>query len=545
MIKSRAVTLFFLTQFIVIILLSSGLYAQQSTSGPEPLPGTDPGLRPPTRSQVVMTGVPAYIWHHGCGPTAVGMVVGFWDGNGFPDLVEGDASTMTSDVRAMIADDSDYPGCGQSWYDHYQDYSCPIDNGSNIVPDRSESGGAHVDNCVADFMHTSMSSYWNAYGWSWFGDDNLGFVEYVDLVLPEANPYAQSDMYEDLTFDDYKEEIDSRRPVVLLVDTDGDGGTDHFVTGIGYDEGTLNYYGIYDTWDYQVHWYRWRPLAPGNSWGIFGLTTFGLDVICVDSDSDGFGDPGYPDNTCPEDNCPSDFNFDQADTDSDGLGDVCDPDIDDDSVPNEEDNCPYTVNPSQLDDDGDAIGNICDNCPDTYNPEQYDENSDGTGDACDGDLHIQSYELPDCTVNEPYFYQFWAVGGVEPYYWQKIGGQPPYGCVFTGGQVGTITGTPTWVGDYYLIIALADSDSPPNSDTIAVSVSVVEPPRPCGDVTGEGGVDIDDAVFLVAYIFLGGSVPDPLEIGDVDCSGQIDIDDVVYMIAYIFTGGPAPCADCE
>ena len=29
--------------------------------------------------------------------------------------------------------------------------------------------------------------------------------------------------------------------------------------------------------------------------------------------------------------------------------------------------------------------------------------------------------------------------------------------------------------------------------------------------------------------------------GDPNCSGNIDIDDVVYLIAYIFGGGPAPC----
>lgn len=29
--------------------------------------------------------------------------------------------------------------------------------------------------------------------------------------------------------------------------------------------------------------------------------------------------------------------------------------------------------------------------------------------------------------------------------------------------------------------------------------------------------------------------------GDADCSGGVDIDDVVYLIAYIFSGGPAPC----
>jgi hypothetical protein len=32
----------------------------------------------------------------------------------------------------------------------------------------------------------------------------------------------------------------------------------------------------------------------------------------------------------------------------------------------------------------------------------------------------------------------------------------------------------------------------------------------------------------------------PTPSGDVDCSGAVDIDDVVYLIAYIFAGGPPP-----
>ncbi|MBU1319252.1 MAG: hypothetical protein KKH67_08650, partial [candidate division Zixibacteria bacterium] len=57
---------------------------------------------------------------------------------------------------------------------------------------------------------------------------------------------------------------------------------------------------------------------------------------------------------------------------------------------------------------------------------------------------------------------------------------------------------------------------------------------------GSGAIDIDDVVYLIAYIFQGGPAPNPLDAGDADCSGAIDIDDVVYVIAYIFSGGPAP-----
>jgi len=67
----------------------------------------------------------------------------------------------------------------------------------------------------------------------------------------------------------------------------------------------------------------------------------------------------------------------------------------------------------------------------------------------------------------------------------------------------------------------------------------------CGDANGNGSIDIDDVVFLIAYIFQGGPPPVPVDAGDANCSGGVDIDDVVYIINYIFMGGPAPCALCK
>lgn len=66
----------------------------------------------------------------------------------------------------------------------------------------------------------------------------------------------------------------------------------------------------------------------------------------------------------------------------------------------------------------------------------------------------------------------------------------------------------------------------------------------CGDIDWSGGVDIDDIVALIEYVFQGGTPPDPVEAGDVDCSGGVDIDDIVYLIAYVFQGGAEPCAGC-
>jgi Zn-dependent metalloprotease len=68
------------------------------------------------------------------------------------------------------------------------------------------------------------------------------------------------------------------------------------------------------------------------------------------------------------DNCPGDYNPKtghsgvQPDIDGDGEGDACDPDGDDDSIPNDSDNCINVANTDQADADGDLIGDACDRC---------------------------------------------------------------------------------------------------------------------------------------------------------------------------------------
>jgi hypothetical protein len=67
----------------------------------------------------------------------------------------------------------------------------------------------------------------------------------------------------------------------------------------------------------------------------------------------------------------------------------------------------------------------------------------------------------------------------------------------------------------------------------------------CGDANGDVATDISDVVYLIAYIFSGGSAPSPLLAGDANCDSTVDISDAVYLIAYIFSGGQAPCEACK
>lgn len=66
----------------------------------------------------------------------------------------------------------------------------------------------------------------------------------------------------------------------------------------------------------------------------------------------------------------------------------------------------------------------------------------------------------------------------------------------------------------------------------------------CGDADGNGLDNISDAVYLISYIFAGGSAPNPVDAGDSNCDSIVSISDAVSLINYIFAGGPAPCAQC-
>jgi len=253
----------------------------QSTTGPFPPPELQyQGAEVSPVSPVTLSGVPSYLWQHGCGPTAVGMVVGYWDERGFDALVAGPANAQTASVDQMIASGYDVTDTGTN----YSDYCLPLDYyDTPLYPDRSEppEGDEHPDHCVADFMKTSQSAYSNKYGWSWFTPMSSSFVEYVDW-LGRPDYIAATKRYymsysPTLTWDLLRSEIDAGRPMVFLVDTGGDDWTDHFVPVIGYDEATHSY-GCYDTWDHNVHWYEFAEMAPGQPWGIWGGATFDIAI---------------------------------------------------------------------------------------------------------------------------------------------------------------------------------------------------------------------------------------------------------------------------
>jgi parallel beta-helix repeat protein/predicted outer membrane repeat protein len=62
-----------------------------------------------------------------------------------------------------------------------------------------------------------------------------------------------------------------------------------------------------------------------------------------------------------------------------------------------------------------------------------------------------------------------------------------------------------------------------------------------GDVNGDGTIDIADITYLINYLFIDGSAPDPSWVGDANSDGVVDVADVAYLINYLFIDGPPPC----
>jgi Leucine-rich repeat (LRR) protein len=243
----------------------------QSTTGPIPPPSIGTGKTFASVDVGNILSAPAYLWYRGCGPTASGMVIGYWDGHGFDDLVVGSAATQTSAVEAMISSTG-----------NWDDYCLPLDYAPDpIQPDKSEPpvGDEHPDDSVADFMMTSQSSHSNYYGWSWFSDIDDAMEGYVNLVAPHYYANARNVTWGTFTWDTFKAEIDAGRPVSLLVDTNADGGTDHFITAVGYSaEGSPQQYAALNTWDRNVHWYDFARMNSGQWWGIYGATYFKIST---------------------------------------------------------------------------------------------------------------------------------------------------------------------------------------------------------------------------------------------------------------------------
>ena len=243
-----------------------------------------------------LSNTPDYRWWYGCTPTSAGMMVGYYDYNGYgglvyPNLVPGGRAELTTyptgapagTYRAQAAIASD---------DHIADYWTGIGNSGDDTCSGNLTTCHGGGDCLADFMGTSQDMAWlfpacdglgipdpvNSDGgtqiWNYNNGDQLtaetidgwgncyyetsgmyGIGEYVQYA---GYNYVTGSLYNQFiygyyydvvkldwfwkgfSYNDFKTEIDAGRPVIIQLQG-------HSMFGYGYSDPNTVY--IYDTWD--------------------------------------------------------------------------------------------------------------------------------------------------------------------------------------------------------------------------------------------------------------------------------------------------------
>jgi hypothetical protein len=215
---------------------------------------------------VTVDGVPAYDWYHGCTPTAVASIFGYWDLHGYPNLFDasGAAVFLTGNVQDQISSP-----------EHNAKYDSNPDN--SALPDPP-------DTSIADYLQTSEGNL--PYGGTYVDNIAAGIMGYAayrgyDFAASEITAYDYSNnsfnflpgQYEDL-WARLVAEISAGRPVLLDVDCcHGDGIPDHSIPVLGFDvraDGS-RWYGMYTTWseDETIVWEPYHPLSATDPWGVY------------------------------------------------------------------------------------------------------------------------------------------------------------------------------------------------------------------------------------------------------------------------------------
>ncbi len=167
-------------------------------------------VRPALAAPVVLNNVPEYSWYHGCSPTSAGMLMGYWYGKGYQNLLPGVTDPMVQDANVNKAISSPEHNAADTW-------------------------GGHAPNSIADFMKTEGGGT---------SIDNIptGLADWAAYVgVGTKTAYHDLVGYFSGTFDyaDFMAEIDADRPMLLNLLTYSPAYSDwvgHTVVAYGYQD---------------------------------------------------------------------------------------------------------------------------------------------------------------------------------------------------------------------------------------------------------------------------------------------------------------------
>jgi hypothetical protein len=268
---------------------------------PEPPPGCDrpvwkPSGHGPTRGELILACVPAFNWSFGCSATAAAMMAAYYDITGRPDIYSGPTNSgvmplnnscwpdiiINNETRHQCPLSATRDGLdGRSVYGHVDDYWYAY---GSPGPDPWVMGGwtEHTyGDCTGDYMFTnqwdSVLNRNNDGGTTFYFYPSGAKMRWYTLgSLPDGGAgirsfmmsrgYTVGDEYNQyiveygktfgFSYDDYKNQIDNGRPVIIHLQG-------HSMLGLGYDDTESDKILIHDTWDYSDHWMTWGGYYSG------------------------------------------------------------------------------------------------------------------------------------------------------------------------------------------------------------------------------------------------------------------------------------------
>lgn len=253
----------------------------------------------PAESSVILSNVPAYDWSFGCSATAGAMMAGFYDRTGYTQVYSGPTNsgvapinnsiwgtaTIHGETRSLCPLSATRQGLdGRSSKGHVDDYWIHYGN-NQPDPYITNVWEEHIhSDCTGDFMKTNQSVWNNSDGsttfWYYVDGSPLSATEGNDglyglKLFFESRGYNVTGYYNQyiqghggnilgFSFQDYKQQIDAGRPVMIQI-------AGHSMLGTGYNEsGSIVY--LHDTWDYSQHQMTW-----GETYA--GMQHYGVGVI--------------------------------------------------------------------------------------------------------------------------------------------------------------------------------------------------------------------------------------------------------------------------
>lgn len=154
------------------------------------------------------------------------------------------------------------------------------------------------------------------------------------------------------------------------------------------------------------------------------------------------------------------------------------------------------------------------------------------------EMNIVTTDLPSAQLSSAYVETLQVKGGTAPYAWELDGGTLPDGLELNP-STGIISGIPTVADSFDFTIKVTDSGMPNDVDT--QQFYIIAEGFLGGDVNHDDMVNLEDAMYILNYLFKQGPTPSPLEIADVNCDGQVDLGDALYLLNYLFKNGAPPC----